>query len=86
MLIAPLCCQHLRVRRRARLRRPPPSGPPPTPPPAAWSPPLWRFYQDWRHPPCSVEKLHFTNPTDPTGSQGEGNLYLGDFMLKMAQK
>ena len=62
MLIAPLCCQHLRVRRRARLRRPPPSGPPPTPPPAAWSPPLWRFYQDWRHPPCSVEKLQFTNP------------------------
>ena len=61
MLIAPLCCQHLRVRHRARWHHPLPSGQPPAPPPAAWSPPLWRFYQDWRHPPCSVGKLHFAN-------------------------
>ena len=57
MLIALLCYQHLEVRHQAGWRRPPHFGHPQAPPPTTCSPPLWRFYQDWRHPPCSVKKL-----------------------------
>ena len=53
MLIAPLCCQRLRVDHQALRRHPPPSGQQPAPPPAACSRPLSLLDPGLQHPLCS---------------------------------